>query len=128
MKWYLDVLKKYAVFSGRARRKEYWMFLLFNALICGAISILGLIIGLSGSGAGAIITYVLLGLYSLLIIIPSLAVVVRRLHDVGKSGAMILIVLIPAIGQIWFLILMLTGGQPGANQYGADPKEIKTAE
>ena len=82
MNWYLAVLKKYADFSGRARRKEYWMFILFNILISFVIGILGAIIG----ETGGLITVSLSGLYSLFIFIPSIAVTVRRLHDTNRTG------------------------------------------
>lgn len=126
MKWYLDVLKKYAVFSGRARRKEYWMFQLFNALV---MLVLGIItMSMAGGDSSPVFMIVLMALYSLFILLPSLGVTIRRLHDVGKSGAWIFIVLVPIIGEIWFFILLLTGGQPGVNQYGVNPKEGGTAE
>lgn len=113
MDWYLKVLNQYADFGGRARRKEYWMFILFNALFTAVAGAVGAILG----------TELIPGLYSLVIFIPLLAVSVRRLHDTGKSGWMILIGLIPLIGQIWLLILFVTDGEPGVNQYGANPKE-----
>jgi uncharacterized membrane protein YhaH (DUF805 family) len=118
MDWYMTVMKKYADFSGRARRKEYWMFVLFNVIISIVLTILDSLIGtMSESGYG-----VLSGLYSLAILIPSLAVGVRRLHDVGKSGWWLLISLIPLIGSIWLLVLFVTDSQPGDNQYGPNPK------
>src|SRR5437899_1593476 len=91
MHWYLEALKKYAVFSGRARRKEYWMFFLFN-LIIGLV--LGVIEGVAG-GPG-----VLESLYGLAVLIPGIAVSVRRLHDTNRSGWWLLIGLIPLIGVI----------------------------
>jgi uncharacterized membrane protein YhaH (DUF805 family) len=114
MRWYLDVLRKYAVFSGRARRMEYWMFVLFNLIIA---LVLGAIDGLLG------IQGVLGGLYSLAVLIPSLAVAVRRLHDTNRSGWWILINLIPVIGWIIFIIFAVQDSQPGPNQYGPNPKE-----
>ena len=84
MNWYLGVLKQYAVFEGRARRKEYWMFLLFNVVIAAALAIVGRAIGLDG---------MLRGLYTLGVLIPGLAVSVRRLHDTGRSGWWLLIVM-----------------------------------
>ncbi len=108
MNWYLEVLKKYAVFDGRARRKEYWMFVLINMLISIG---LGFLDGsYSGSGGGMIST-----LYSFGVMIPSIAVAVRRMHDVGKSGWFILI-------PIYNLILAVTEGEKGENEYGPDPK------
>jgi uncharacterized membrane protein YhaH (DUF805 family) len=121
MSWYLTVLKKYAVFGGRARRKEYWMFVLFN-IIFSLVALLldrllGTRVGESGSGWISI-------LYSLAVIIPSLAVSIRRLHDVGKTGWWLLIGLVPLIGAIWLLILYIGDSQMGENQYGPNPKMI----
>jgi uncharacterized membrane protein YhaH (DUF805 family) len=126
MNWYLAVVKKYAVFAGRARRKEYWMFVLFNILIIFAIAILAAIFtGIGGKFGSALAStiYGLTSIYSLALIIPTLAVVVRRLHDVGKSGWWYFIILVPLIGGIWLLVLMCTDSQPGTNQYGPNPKE-----
>jgi len=113
MEWYLKVLKNYVGFSGRARRKEYWMFYLFNAIAMIVVAIIDNIIG----------TYSLLyGLYSLAVLLPSLAVAFRRLHDIGRSGAWILIGLIPLIGAIILLVFACTDSQPDDNQYGPNPK------
>ncbi len=120
MNWYLKVLKQYADFSGRARRKEYWMFVLFNMIFAIVAMILDNVLGIAMEGIGYGPLY---GLYVLAMLIPGLAVAVRRLHDVGKSGWMILIVLIPLIGAIWLLVLMVTDSNPGENQYGQNPKE-----
>lgn len=120
MNWYIKVLKQYADFSGRARRKEYWMFVLFN-IIFGLV--LGFIDGMIGAYDSQTSYGVLGGLYTLAVLIPSLAVTVRRLHDVGKSGWMYFIILIPFIGAIWLLVLMLTDGNSGVNEYGPNPKE-----
>ncbi len=121
MNWYIAVLKNYAGFSGRARRKEYWMFTLFNIIFLFVAMILDMILGTEfGLGVYGLF-YVL---YSLAVIIPGLAVSVRRLHDIGKSGWMLLIVLIPIIGWIWLLFLMVTDSNPGENQYGPYPPEI----
>ena len=115
MKWYLKVWKQYADFKGRARRKEFWMFVLFNMIVVSAISIFDYI--LFGS-------YVVYYIYALAAFIPSLAVGVRRLHDIGKSGWWMLISLIPLVGQIWFIVLMCQDSQQENNQYGENPKEI----
>lgn len=123
MKWYLKVLKQYADFSGRARRKEYWMFFLFNMIFGMIAMILDNIFGIAFGGIGYGPLY---GLYTLAVFIPGLAVAIRRLHDVGKSGWMILINLIPIIGVIWFFVLLVTDSNPGENQYGQNPKEINT--
>lgn len=111
MNWYLEVLKKYAVFSGRARRKEYWMFFLFN-LIIGLV--LGLIEGIADINPTSDES-ILANIYQLAILIPSIAVGVRRMHDVGKSGWFLLI-------PIYNLIIACSDGEKGENEYGADPK------
>lgn len=113
MNYYLKCLQQYADFKGRARRKEYWMFFLFNALFAAAATIIDYILGLT----------IFAGLYSLAMFIPSLAVSIRRLHDIGKSGWMYLFVLIPGIGFIFLLILFCLDSQPGKNQWGNNPKE-----
>ena len=113
MYWYLKVLKQYADFNGRARRQEYWMFVLFNIIVSIVASVLDSILGTWGAIAG---------LYGLAILIPGLAVGVRRLHDIGKSGWMLLIALIPIIGAIWLIILFVGDSAPGSNEYGANPK------
>lgn len=120
MKWYLKVLKQYADFSGRARRTEYWMFFLYNFIFSFVLGRIDVIIGTYEPDIGL---GVLGGLYSLFVLIPGLAVAVRRLHDVGKSGWMLLVSLIPIIGVIWLFILLVTDSEPGENQYGVNPKE-----
>jgi uncharacterized membrane protein YhaH (DUF805 family) len=119
MNWYLAVLKKYAVFSGRARRKEYWFFLLFNIIITIVLSMVDGAMGTFALEAGL---GLLSGIYSLAVLIPSLAVGVRRLHDTNRSGWWLLIGLIPLIGAIVLLIFFVLDGTPGENQYGANPK------
>jgi uncharacterized membrane protein YhaH (DUF805 family) len=121
MNWYLKVLKQYADFSGRARRKEYWMFFLFNMIFAFLAAIIDNVIGTASPEFGYGVFY---GIYALGMIIPGLAVGVRRLHDVGKSGWMLLISLIPLIGGIWLLVLMVTDSQQGTNKWGENPKEI----
>ena len=118
MNWYLEVLKKYAVFDGRARRKEYWMFFLINVVISVVLGAIDVLLGtFSQTGVG-----VLQSLYSLAVLIPSIAVTVRRLHDTGRTGWWILIGLIPFIGGIILLIFMVLDSEPGTNQYGPNPK------
>jgi uncharacterized membrane protein YhaH (DUF805 family) len=126
MNYYLTVLKKYTVFTGRARRAEYWYFVLFNAIISIILGILGKIIGVFNITIGTISSdmNILSALYGLAVLLPSLAVSVRRLHDTGKSGWMILINLIPLIGMIWILILMIRDSDPGDNEYGPNPKNL----
>ncbi len=122
MNWYLQVLKNYAKFEGRARREEYWMFNLLNGLIIIALGILASVSFFFSSSVSLVISG-LFPLYLLLLLIPHIAVSVRRLHDIGKSGWMILIILIPFVGGIWFFILSIIEGDKGSNEYGADPKE-----
>lgn len=121
MNWYLKVMKQYADFDGRARRTEYWMFVLFNMIFSVVAVVLDNVLGIAMEGIGYGPLY---GLYVLAMIIPSLAVAVRRLHDTGKSGWMLLIALIPIIGSIWLLVLYATDGNLGENKYGSNPKEI----
>ncbi len=126
MNYYLLVFKKYAVFTGRARRAEYWYFVLFNAIISIILGILGKAIGVFNVTIGTFGSEmnILSIIYGLAVLLPGLAVAIRRLHDVGKSGWMILINLIPLIGQIWILILMIRDSDPGENEYGPNPKNI----
>jgi uncharacterized membrane protein YhaH (DUF805 family) len=128
MKWYLQALKKYAVFSGRARRKEFWMYSLFCFIFAIVAMILDNILGTTFKYiAGDIQVNIPYGyiylIYALATIIPGLAVTIRRLHDLGKSGWMFLIILIPIAGPIWLLVLECTDGTPGENEYGPNPKE-----
>ncbi len=120
MNWYLKVLKQYADFNGRVRRKEYWMFVLFYIIFAFTAMILDNIFGIAIKGVGYGPIYLL---YCLFLFIPSFAVSVRRLHDIGKSGWMILIALIPVIGAIWLLVLMCIDSNPKENKYGANPKK-----
>jgi uncharacterized membrane protein YhaH (DUF805 family) len=149
MYWYISVLRNYAKFSGRARRKEYWMFFLFNMLFL----ILAIIADYLLYGFPLLIypnvlyyfyhgdymylqstlDYLLLPdyplplnlfLYPLFVFLPSLAVSVRRLHDLNKNGLFILIGLIPLVGGIWLFVLSCMPGTKGPNEYGADPKAV----
>lgn len=120
MNWYLEVLKKYAVFSGRARRKEYWFFVLFNIIIS---IVLAVIDGVTGSFSPEAGMGLLGGIYTLAVLIPGIAVSVRRLHDTERSGWWLLIALVPLIGAIVLLVFMAQDSKPGQNQYGANPKE-----
>lgn len=113
MDWYLKVIKNYVGFDGRARRQEFWMFVLFNLIFSIAASILDTIIG----------TYVLFGIiYSLAVLLPGIAVSIRRLHDTGRSGWWLLISFIPIIGAIVLIYFAVLEGNQGENQYGPDPK------
>ena len=127
MYWFIESLKKYAVFGGRSRRAEYWYFLLFSALIGIA---LGLIEGMLAGGDGIAedtlpnpMDNILSTIYSLAILIPSISVTTRRLHDVDKSGWWQLLHFILFIGSIVILIWMLKPGTTGSNRFGDDPKE-----
>jgi len=124
MNWYLSVLKNYAGFTGRARRREYWMFGLFNALFLIIAAVLDNIFGTTFEFLFYGLFYVL---YSCAVLVPSLAVCVRRLHDVGKSGLFLFVGLIPLVGAIWLLILACKDGDPGTNAYGPNPKEVPQA-
>ena len=120
MEWYIKVLKQFSDFKTRARRKEYWMFTLFSILISGILNLIDTNLGTEfNNGIG-----LFGGIYSLLILVPSLAVGGRRLHDVGKSGWMLLVALIPLIGAIWLLILFCKDSQLQENKWGVNPKEI----
>jgi uncharacterized membrane protein YhaH (DUF805 family) len=120
MNWYLDAWKNYANFQGRARRKAFWMFALFNIIAIVVLTSVEGFIGLRGDGGYGILS----GLYSLAVILPALALAVRRLHDTGRSGWWILIGLIPLVGPIVLLVFYVQDSQPGANQYGPNPKEF----
>ena len=120
MSWFIMALKKYATFSGRARRKEYWFFVLFYVLISIVAAVIDVMTGSFDSTMGM----GMLGLLvALALLIPSLAVAVRRLHDTDRSGWWVLLCLIPLIGGIWLLVLLCLDSTPGENQYGPNPKE-----
>ncbi|MFL2582559.1 MAG: DUF805 domain-containing protein [Flavobacteriales bacterium] len=120
MNWYLEVLRKYATFSGRARRKEYWMFTLVHILIAIVLMASSALIGPVGG--------VLYMLYMLGMIVPSIALTVRRLQDQDKEWPWIFVSFIPIIGGIWMIILMATEGTKGENRFGTDPKENSVGE
>lgn len=111
MNWYLGVLKKYADFSGRARRKEFWMFALINFVVMIVLSVVDGVIGMPILGA----------IYALGVLIPSIAVGARRMHDTGRSGWWLLLGLIPVIGLV-LIIFFVLDSTPGDNQYGPNPK------
>jgi uncharacterized membrane protein YhaH (DUF805 family) len=119
MSWYFKVLQNYFNFSGRARRKEYWMFFLFQIIFAIVAIIIDNVLGLAIKDIGYGPVY---GLYALATLIPGLAVTVRRLHDIGKSGWYFLLAFIPFIGGIILLVFAVTDGDVGANTYGPDPK------
>ena len=121
MNWYLKALNQYADFNGRARRKEYWMFFLFNMVFAALASLIDIAAGTANLDSGSGLFQ---GIYSLVVLIPGLALAVRRLHDVGKSGWMLLLALIPIIGAIWLLVLMVTDSKEGTNKWGENPKNV----
>lgn len=120
-------LKRYADFAGRSRRKEYWMFALLQLIVYGVLGVIfGIGAAISNRGemsALAIIALVVMGLVALALIVPNIAVSVRRFHDQGKSGWFYLLALIPYVGGFAVMIFMLLDGMQGPNQYGPDPKQ-----
>lgn len=122
MNWYLEVLKKYAVFKGRARRKEYWFFVLFNVIISFVLTFIDGMLGTLSvqSGIG-----VLGFIYLLAVLLPGIGVSIRRLHDTDRSGWWLLIGLIPFVGAIVIFVFMVLDSTPGENQYGPNPKEAE---
>jgi uncharacterized membrane protein YhaH (DUF805 family) len=109
--WYTDVIKQYAVFDGRATRPEYWWFTLITTVI-------SLILRFAIPGAaGPIIS----AIYGLAVLLPSIGVTIRRLHDTNRTGWWILVVLIPIVGWIWLIVLLAMAGDSGSNQYGSPP-------
>ena len=118
---FLEPIKKYAVFSGRATRKEYWLFVLF-CMVVGFI--LGIVDGMSGTfdwepGLG-----LFSALFSLAMLLPSIAVSVRRLHDTNRSGWMLLIAFIPFVGFVWLIILYCFKSDQNDNRFGPNPLGI----
>lgn len=126
MDWFLDVIKnKYAKFDGRARRKEYWMFQLFYYLIMAVVFLVfGMLTAVTGSEAFMTIALGIYFLFVLALLLPMLAVTVRRLHDIGKSGWWILISFVPYIGPIVLLVFCCLDSESGANKYGPNPKGV----
>ena len=115
MNGYLATLKKYADFSGRARRTEYWLFVLFSMVITMVLGVVDYVLGSPG----------IVGLlFALAILIPSIAVGVRRLHDTDRSGWWLLIAFIPIIGTIALLVFLLLDSNPGENRFGSSPKAV----
>ena len=121
MSWFLMVLKKYAEFKGRSRRKEYWFFILFYTLILIALTFIDVSVGTydAETQLGLISS-----IFMLAMLVPSLAVAVRRLHDTDRSGWWLLIALIPLIGAVVILVFMVLDGTPGDNRFGPNPKEV----
>ncbi|CAM3739989.1 Inner membrane protein YhaH [Vibrio aerogenes CECT 7868] len=116
MNWFTAAFKKYTVFSGRARRKEYWMFYLFMMIFMLITCILDVLVGSYG---------LITGLFGLAVLLPSLSLTIRRLHDTGRSGWWCFITLVPVVGAIAFFVFTVLPGNFGDNQYGPDPKKIE---
>ena len=121
MNWFLLALKKYAQFSGRSRRKEYWFFALFYIIIA-------LVVGFIDGAAGTMMAEGRIGILGMILtlafFLPSLAVGIRRLHDTGRSGWWTLIAFVPLVGIIVLIVFYVQDSQPGTNEYGPNPKEI----
>ena len=118
-----SVLRQYAVFGGRAGRPEYWWFFLFTVLVSLTASILDAVLGtMTQSGVGVIGTVA-----SLALLLPTLAVAVRRLHDTDRSGWWVLAFLIPIAGFVLWLVFMLSDGNPHPNRFGPSPKQVNAA-
>lgn len=117
MNYYSICLSKFADFSGRARRREYWTFALVNCLIAMLLLILGLAFGEDSPASNIMVT-----IFYLIMLVPNLSVSVRRLHDIGKSGWWLFIGFIPLIGSLLLLVWSLMDSEPGENQYGENPK------
>lgn len=115
MQWYLEAIKNYANFKGRARRKEYWLFNLFNLLIMGTLYLVG-------SVMESLLLFVLILIYYFFMLIPTLSVTIRRLHDIGYSGWVFLVNFIPLVGGIILLVLTCLDSETNDNKYGANPK------
>jgi uncharacterized membrane protein YhaH (DUF805 family) len=123
MKWYFETLRKYAVFAGRARRREYWMFELWHALILVALIVIDVKVSASGHDQRAVLT----GLYILVTALPVFAGSVRRLHDTNHSGWWIFINMVPLVGQFVLLSFLIKDGDPGVNRFGPNPKREPVA-
>ncbi len=119
MSWFIEALRKYADFSGRSRRKEYWFFVLFVAVISTVLTIIDGLIGAYDRSTGV---GLLSAIFSLAILIPSIAVSVRRLHDIDRTGWWVLISLVPLVGWIVLLVFHVQDSTPGTNRYGPYPK------
>jgi len=113
MHWYIDVLKQYFVFDGRAHRTEYWMFTLISFIVSIIIAVVEGVLGIAGF---------LGGVYSLAILCPSLGVGARRLHDTGRSAWWLLLAFIPCLGWLVLIVLFALDSEGGSNDYGPNPK------
>ena len=113
---FIAVLRKYAVFSGRSTRREYWLFLLCGLILSIVLNVLALIPGIGG------VFTVLMSIIGIALFVPGISVVVRRLHDVGRPGKHYLVILIPLVGLILLIMWTVKEGVPEANEYGPNPK------
>jgi uncharacterized membrane protein YhaH (DUF805 family) len=124
MRWYLEVVKQYAVFGGRARRREFWMFSLVDTIISIVIEVADWLLGtddlLLDTGA-------LSWVYGLAIVVPTVAVTARRLHDIDRTAWWLLLVFLPVVGWIVLLVFCVTAGTRGPNRFGPDPKAVEPA-
>lgn len=125
MNWFLRALNKYADFTGRAQRAEYWYFVLFYVLIYVVLAFIDGVTGTYNAGAGM---GILSGIFILAILIPSLSVSVRRLHDIDRTGWWLLIGFIPLIGGLVLFIFTVMDGTKGENTYGPDPKHVASLQ
>ena len=118
MFWFIKVLRNYAVLAGRASRQEYWMFVLVNIVISIGLRLIDtFVFNIPIERIGPVYT-----VYGLGVLVPSITVTVRRLHDIGKSGWYLLLAFIPVVGGFVLLIMTCLASQPGDNQYGPDPR------
>lgn len=139
MEWMILPYKRYFDFSGRSRRKEYWMFALFNAIVASvAVALMisqifayrqaVMLQQSEGPGVGFWLGVVILGIFFLVTFIPSLAVQVRRFHDQDKSGWFLLLNFVPYVGGLIVFVFMCLEGTRGPNRFGPDPKDPNSAE
>lgn len=115
--YYFNAFRNYVNFKGRARRSEYWYFVLTHVIAYIALTVIGALLNGEDLALGLFL------LYAIGSLLPMLAVTVRRLHDIGKSGTMYFVRFIPIAGPIWLLVLLVTDGENGPNKYGPDPKD-----
>ena len=115
MNWYMQALKRWNDFNGRSRRKEYWFFLLFNVIAAAVLSIIDMFTGTYNATTGI---GLLSGIYALVMLVPGIAVTIRRLHDTGRSGWWLLLMLVPLIGPLVLLYWYVQPSQEGASQFG----------
>jgi uncharacterized membrane protein YhaH (DUF805 family) len=122
LSWYVEVLKRYAVFSGRARRKEYWTFAITSFFICAALNLIDYYLHLSKL-TGMPFAGPLATVYCLIVLIPTIAVGVRRLHDTDRSGWWMLLFLVPLLGALILLVFFVQDSDAGDNDFGPCPKK-----